>query len=49
MSDNDHNHDDHEIAGVVVKNNPIPLSAAVVLITIVLFALLIAWVPTQGF
>ena len=45
-----HDHDGtHEIAGIKVGENAVPASAIFVFIAIIAIALLISWIPAQGF
>ncbi len=44
-------HDEHvhEIAGIKVGENNVPASAIAVFIFIIVLALLISWIPAQGY
>lgn len=45
----EHHDGTHEIAGIKVGENPVPTSAVIVFVLIIAIALLIAWIPAQGF
>lgn len=45
----DHHDGTHEIAGIRVGENSVPASAIFVFIFIIALALLISWIPAQGF
>jgi hypothetical protein len=48
-SADDYHDGTHEIAGIKVGENSVPASAIFVFIFIIAIALLIAWIPAQGF
>jgi hypothetical protein len=48
-SADEHHGEHHEIAGFKVGENSVPASAIFVFIFIIAIALLIAWIPAQGF
>lgn len=50
-AENDEHHDEHfhEIAGIKVGESNVPASAIAVFIFIIALALLISWIPAQGF